>query len=145
MYCVTCICTASTAGAAHLVVHLDDVTTLHLQHLRRVFVNDSLTIVQKSRTKFTKPFNLIIPGNPSLKAPVCQWVSEWVCVFGCSLTLPKRRTPASWNFEGWFSWDWEGFRLKNIWIRRTVSWNIACILAPFSTLAVNFILSSMNV
>ena len=25
-------------------------------------------------------------------------------------------------------WDWEGFRLtKNIWIGRTVSWNIECI------------------
>ena len=38
-------------------------------------------------------------------------------------------------------WDLEGFRLKNIWIRRTVSWKIACILA---TLAVKSILSSMN-
>ena len=41
-------------------------------------------------------------------------------------------------------WDWEGFRLKNIWIRRTVSWKIACILAPYSILFVNFIPSSMN-
>ena len=39
------------------------------------------------------------------------------------------------------SLDTEKFRLKNIRIRRTVSWKIACILA---TLAVNFILSSMN-
>ena len=38
-------------------------------------------------------------------------------------------------------WDEEGFRLKNIQIRRTVSWKIACILV---TLAVNFILSTMN-
>ena len=38
-------------------------------------------------------------------------------------------------------WDWKGFRLKNIRIRRTVCWKIACIIA---TLAVNFILSSMN-
>ena len=38
-------------------------------------------------------------------------------------------------------WDAEGFRLKNIRIRRTDSWKIACIPA---TLAVNFILSSMN-
>ena len=29
-------------------------------------------------------------------------VSEWVCLFVCSLTSPKRWTPASWNFEGWF-------------------------------------------
>ena len=42
-------------------------------------------------------------------------------------------------------WDWEGFRLKNIWIHRTVSWKIAFILAPYSTLAVNFILSNINV
>ena len=42
------------------------------------------------------------------------------------------------------SWDWEGFRLKNIRIRRTVSWKIACILAPHSTQAVNFILSNVN-
>ena len=41
-------------------------------------------------------------------------------------------------------WDEEGFRLKNNRIRRTVSWKIACIPAPHSTLAVNFILSSMN-
>ena len=41
-------------------------------------------------------------------------------------------------------WDEEGFRLKNIRIRRTVSWKIASILAPHLTLAVNFILSSMN-
>ena len=41
-------------------------------------------------------------------------------------------------------WDWKGFRLKNIWIRRTVSWKIVCIQVPHSTLAVNFILSSMN-
>ena len=41
-------------------------------------------------------------------------------------------------------WDAECFRLKNMRIRRTVSRKIACILAPHSTLAVNFILSSVN-
>ena len=40
-------------------------------------------------------------------------------------------------------WDKEGFRLKNIQIRRTVSWKIACILAPHSTLVVNSILTSI--
>ena len=35
----------------------------------------------------------------------------------------------------------EGFRLKNIQIRRTFSWKIACILA---TLPVNFIFSGRN-
>ena len=29
-------------------------------------------------------------------------ISLSVSVFGCSLPPPKRRTPASWNFEGWF-------------------------------------------
>ena len=38
-------------------------------------------------------------------------------------------------------WDEKGFRLINIQIRRTFSWKIACILP---TLAINFILSSMN-
>ena len=46
-------------------------------------------------------WNYISHFYPSLKAPVCQWVSEWVSVFVCSLTPPKRRTPATWNFEGW--------------------------------------------
>ena len=41
-------------------------------------------------------------------------------------------------------WDAKGFRLKNIRIRQTVSRKIAYILAPHSTLAVNFILSSVN-
>ena len=42
-------------------------------------------------------------------------------------------------------WDEEGFRLKNIRIRRTVSRKIACIVGMYiSDLAVNFILSSMN-
>ena len=70
----------------------------------------------------------------------CLSVSDWVCLFVCSLTSPKRWTPARDDFP----WDKEGFRLKNIWIRRTVSWKLACILAPHSTLAVNIILSSMN-
>ena len=39
------------------------------------------------------------------------------------------------------TWDKKGFRLKNIRIRRPVSWKMVCILA---TLAVNLILSSMN-
>ena len=45
-------------------------------------------------------------------------------------------------------WD-EGFRLKNIQIRRTVSRKIVCIVVRkivciLATLAVDFILSSMN-
>ena len=30
-------------------------------------------------------------------------------------------------------WDWEGFRLKNIWIRRTVSRKIACIVGMYTS------------
>ena len=58
-----------------------------------------------------------------------------VCLFFvCSLTPPKLQNPTSWNFERWFP-----LRLRNIRIRRTVSRKIGCILAPHSTLAVNFI------
>ena len=43
-------------------------------------------------------------------------------------------------------WDWEGFRLKQLRIRRTVSREIACIVGIYilATLAVNSILSSIN-
>ena len=47
-------------------------------------------------------WNYISHFYPSLKAPVCQWVNEWVSVFVCSLTPPKRQTPARWNIEWWF-------------------------------------------
>ena len=67
-----------------------------------------------------------------------------VCLFVCSLTPPKQRTEQAEILRDDSPWDEEGFRLKNIWIRRTVSWKIACILASHMTLAVNFILSSMN-
>ena len=63
-----------------------------------------------------------------------------MCLFVC--LFPNSSETA--NASDLKFWDWEGFRLKNIWIRRTVSWKIACILAPNSTLAVNFILSSMD-
>ena len=78
----------------------------------------------------------------SIKAPIYS-VSEFVCVL-CSLSPPKRQIPRPEILRDDSPWDWEGFRLKNIRIRRTVSWKIACILAPHSTLAVNFILSIMN-
>ena len=66
-------------------------------------------------------------------------ISTW---YGHNVAL-RVRSISSFSMDD-SHWDWEGFRLKNIWIRRTVSWKIACILAPHSTLAVNFILSSMN-
>ena len=43
-----------------------------------------------------------------------------------------------------FPWNWEGFRLKDIRICQTVSWKITCIQASHYTLAVNSILSSVN-
>ena len=80
----------------------------------------------------------------SIKAVKCQWVSLFVCMFVLQL-LRNGESQQAETLRDDFPWDWEGFRLKNIWIRRTVvSWKIACILAPHSTLAVNFILSSMN-
>ena len=61
-------------------------------------------------------WNYISHFYPSLKAPVCQWVSEWVSewvsVFVCSLTPPKWRTRASWNFEGCFPLVWRRFKAK---------------------------------
>ena len=63
-------------------------------------------------------------------------------LFGCFLNSSESANPKRAEILRDDSpWDEEGFRLKNIRIRRTVSWKIACILA---TLAVNFILSSMN-
>ena len=79
----------------------------------------------------------------SIKAPVCQWVSLCVCLDVPEL-LRNGEPQRAEILRDDSPWDWEGFRLKNIWIRRTVSWKITCILAPHSTLAVNFILSSMN-
>ena len=68
----------------------------------------------------------------SIKALVCQWVSEAVSVFVCSLTPTKRRIRMSWNFEGCFPLGCRRFRLKNIRIRRTVSRkkNRACPVRP---------------
>ena len=70
-------------------------------------------------------------SNYSIKAPVSQSVYLFVCLF----PPPKRRTSASWNFEGWFP----GFRLKNIRIRPTVSRKIkkknrACPVRPLWSL-----------
>ena len=76
-------------------------------------------------------------GNTISLSKHHQSVSEWVSLFGCSLTPLKRQTPVT-------LWDGEGFRLKNIRIRRTVSRKIVCILAPHSTLAVNFIFLQCN-
>ena len=52
----------------------------------------------------------------SIKAPVCQWV----CLFVCSLTPPKRRTQRAEILRDDSSWDEEGFRLKNIRLCETI-------------------------
>ena len=87
----------------------------------------------------------------SIKAPVCQWVSLSVCLFVCFCPNSSETTePDELKFWGMIPlWDGEGFRLKNIRIRRTVSRKIACIVVRkiaciLAILAVNFILSSMN-
>ena len=48
-------------------------------------------------------------------------ISESACLYACYLTPPKRANPVSWNFRDDFPLDEEGFRLKNIWLRWTVS------------------------
>ena len=66
-------------------------------------------------------------------------------MFVCSLTPPKRQPQRTEILRDDSPLDKEGFRLKNIQIRRTVRWKIACIFySILATLAVNFILSSMN-
>ena len=56
-------------------------------------------------------------------------------LFGCSLTPPKRRgepqRPKTLMDDS--PWDGEGFRLKNIRIRRTVSWKIASIVGMYTS------------
>ena len=66
------------------------------------------------------------------------FVSEWVCVFGCSLT-PLKRQAGIWRYDS--PWDWEGFRLKNICICQNVGWKIVCILAPHSTRELSILFS----
>ena len=63
-------------------------------------------------------------------------------MFVCSLAPQNREPQRAEILRHDSPWDKGGFRLKNILIRRTVSWKIACILA---TLAVNSILSSINI
>ena len=82
-----------------------------------------------------------IISHQSSKALGCQSVCVFVCLFPNSQNGEPQRAEILRDDS---PWNWEGFRLKNIQIYRTVSRKIACILAPHSTLAVNFILSSMN-
>ena len=70
------------------------------------------------------------------QSTVCQLVSECVWMFPNSSEMANS---SELKFRDDSPWDKEGFRLKNIWIRRTVSRKIACILTPHSTLAVNSI------
>ena len=55
-------------------------------------------------------------------------VSEWVTLFGCSLTQLQNGEPQRPEILRDDSpWYGEGFRLKNIQIRRTISRKIACV------------------
>ena len=77
-------------------------------------------------------------------------MSEFICLFGCSLTPPKRQIQASAEILRDDSpGDWEGFRLKTSGFAKVLAKNSRtensmyyCILV--TCLAVNFILSSMN-
>ena len=76
-----------------------------------------------------------------------QSVSEWVCLSVWMFpNSSETANPSELKFLGMIPLGpgLGRFYAKNIWIRRTVSWKIACILAPHSTLAVNSIPSSMN-
>ena len=71
---------------------------------------------------------------PSLKAPVCQWVSEWVCLFVCLFpNSSKMANPSKLKFWGMSPWHEDGFRLKNIWICWTLSRKIACIVSMYTS------------
>ena len=59
--------------------------------------------------------------------------------FNVPYLLPNGETQRAEILRDDFPWDKEDFRLKNVRTRRAVSKKIACILAPHSTLAVNFI------
>ena len=79
----------------------------------------------------------------SIKAPIYS-VSEFVCVL-CSLSPPKRQIPRPEILRDDSPWDWEGFRLKNIRIRRTVSRKmkkklelVQCALYDLHTLYISF-------
>ena len=58
-----------------------------------------------------------------------------VSLFVCSLTPPKRRgePQRAEILKNDFPWDGEGFKLKNIRIRRTVSRKIACIVGMYTS------------
>ena len=59
-------------------------------------------------------------------------VSELVCLFVPKLLRNGEPQPAE-NLRDDSPWDGEGFRLKNIRIRRTVSWKIACIMGMYTS------------
>ena len=74
-------------------------------------------------------------------------VSESVCLFVCLFpNSSETANPSDLKFWWMIPLGMQNdFGQKNFWIRWTVSWKIACILAPHSTLVVNFILSNVNV
>ena len=54
-------------------------------------------------------------------------------LFGCSLILQNGEPQQAEILRDDFPWDGEGFRLKNIRIRRTVSRKIACIVGMYTS------------
>ena len=55
---------------------------------------------------------------PTYSTSLYKSASLSVSLFVCSLTSPKRRTQVSEILRDDSSWDLEGFRLKNIQIRK---------------------------
>ena len=68
-----------------------------------IIVTTHLADAKKILEMYITPMLLSLYQSTSLS------VSLSVCLFGCSLTPPKWRTPTSWNFEGWFPLGWRRF------------------------------------
>ena len=60
-------------------------------------------------------------------------MSESVCLFVCSIPLQNGEPQRAEILRDESPWDKDGFRLKNIRIRRTVSRKIACIVGMYTS------------
>ena len=101
-------------------------TTLNLVFLLTLHISKSLeyTLVGNKR------LHMII-SNLSIKAPVCQWVCLSVWMF--PNFSPNGEPQRAEILRDDSPWDWEGFRLKKLRIRRTVSRKIACIVGMYTS------------
>ena len=93
IFFISCQC---LNGFSLLCVSEADLKLLSALHIFLHLVNAWMDLVQI--------FREASQSYLSSKAKGCQWV----CLFVCSLTPPKRLTLMSWNFEGWFPWGADG-------------------------------------